>query len=393
MKRLLLLGLLFNVVVLNAQSVDNVVRSVNHFSLRSYKEMSKSIENNNFVMSPMSVNMALQMVMCGAKLRTYDELDSVLCKYENGHDVENSARCLINEYNHIDICKLNIANGVWVQKDYSVLPSYRNTLQQSYGAKFCGVNFTKERDCRKAIKSINGWVASKTQGKVSELVSKNDITADCRMVLVNAIYFKCNWESKFKKSDSAEGVFNTLGGEQKKVMFMTQEHNFLYSDDDEKQSIFMPYENSRFGMLLILPRKGSFESVEKGLTADDVANIMSNMGDERVSVRMPKFKVESSCEMREMLKTLGIRDAFGVKADFSGITGNRDLYLSKVLHKAIIEVGEEGTEAAAATAAVMLLKSAFIPDLKYFDADRPFIYFIVDTKTKAILFVGRYVTV
>ena len=219
------------------------------------------------------------------------------------------------------------------------------------------------------------------------------LNANTRMILVNAISFKCDWLHKFKQKNSKTADFHQIDGVTVPTTFMSQTENFGYRKTSDYEAVELAYADTRFAMLVVVPAEGRFSDVEAQLTADSVQGVVDSLSDERVALSMPKFNSASSFDFNEILKQLGIVDAFGGNADFSGMSGAPDLQLSKVVQKAVIEVDESGTEAAAATAATMMVKSAYFPEIKHLNIDRPFVYFIRDTQTNIILFVGRYTKV
>jgi len=250
-----------------------------------------------------------------------------------------------------------------------------------------------------AVAEINGWVEEQTNHKIKDLVPIDAVNAMTRLVLVNAVYFKGDWSKKFDKAITKEEDFHVSSSEKIKVPLMHLRKEKLVFGVDQKlhcQAISLPYVGDKLSMVILLPDHTvtTLADVERQLTADDLMNVEKRfeMYKQEVNLWFPRFKLEQSLELSDMLVKLGIVDMFGQgAADFSGMDGSHELYVSKALHKAFVEVNEEGSEAAAATAMVMVGYCMSIPkDPIVFRADHPFLFYIVDNSTKAILFLGRY---
>lgn len=382
----------FAVALFSAMSAcgQNLSDGKGDFAMSVYQQVAKEKDNGNFVFSPMSVSLALRMTAAGAQGKTLDEMLNVLGgrKTTLNHDTEK----LMESIEGDGPCGAMIANAIWVQKGHGLQSRFVDTLKNYYRADCNESDFIKASARKKAISSINRYVSAKTKGKIGKLVDGNVIGEATRMVLANAIYFKCDWLNPFKPSNTRERMFHSIGGDSASSMFMAQTDNFMYFEDVDCQAVSLPYADGRYQMLVVLPSEKMFRRVEQRLTSVYVANLLSNMGDERVDLTLPKFKIETDVDFTEILKSMGMADAFSPFADFSGMSKSNDLQISKVLHKAVIEVDEQGAEVASATAVAMVMKSVFRPEAKSFVADRPFVYFIVDSATQTILFAGRYVS-
>lgn len=391
MRKGLLLIFSFLTMVTQGQDFEAMSSDVNRFALSTYAQMAGA-DKGNFVFSPLSLNFALRMVEAGAVGKTYSEMETVLNPDEDKRQIGINTKRYSQMLQNSEPCAISIANSVWVSKGYKLLPGYVDTLKASYGADCSPLDFSSRRACRRACVVVNQWVSDQTNGKILRLLEDNMVNANTRMILVNAISFKCEWMNKFKSKNNIDGEFHSIDGSVSNHTFMSQTDNFGYADNDDFQAVELPYSGGRFSMLIILPRDDSFDKVETALTADLVLNTLTRLSNERVALTMPKFKGETSVDFSQILRTMGVVEAFGAEADFSAMSGRSDLQLSQVVQKTVIDVDESGTEAASATAATMMVKSAFFPELKHFTADRPFVYFIVDVQTNTILFAGRYVT-
>jgi len=247
-------------------------------------------------------------------------------------------------------------------------------------------------ESEKARKTINDWVAEKTKDKIKDLIPKGILDALTKLVLTNAVYFKAEWSEQFKKNATEESDFFTFG-DTVRVDMMNQKKRFNYMENDELQFIEMPYKGGDASMFVLLPKKkDGLREIEKKITWTDIEKYTQSLQSKEVEVFFPKFKMSLEYELSELMKRMGMSDAFSKAADFSKMTGNKQLYISAIIHKTFIAVDEEGTEAAAATAVVMRMKSLPPPqDYEVFIADHPFFYFIKENNTGTVLFAGRVV--
>ena len=238
-------------------------------------------------------------------------------------------------------------------------------------------------------KTINRWVEEKTRDKIKDLLGPDDITVDTRLVLTNAIYFKGSWARKFEARATRTSPFWLSDDRKVDAPMMAQEGTFRYLAQDLIEVVELPYAGNQVSMVIVFPRKGvNLGRVEGMLTPENLRQWLSRMPEKKMEVIIPKFKLESSFLLNRALASLGMPDAFTQQADFSGMTGQKDLLISAAIHKAFVEVNEEGTEAAAATAIVMGTKAVMDAPPR-FVADRPFIFAIVDKTTSSVLFLGR----
>lgn len=238
---------------------------------------------------------------------------------------------------------------------------------------------------------INKWVEDVTRQKIKDLIGEGAITALTRVVLVNAIYFKGNWANQFKPENTSKGKFKLIKGQEKEcdMMHLTKKFRFGFNEDLKFSVVELPYSGDSLGMVILLPQKADgLPELEKSLTPKVLSAAMEQTRSVEVNLQLPKFKMESSFTLNDALSSLGMQDLFiEGKADLSGVNGDTDLSVSKVLHKAFVEVNEEGTEAAAATAVVMRKRCAAIRE--DFIADHPFLFLIRDAKSGMVLFMGR----
>jgi serpin B len=362
--------------------------------------MSKlSFGKQNTIISPYSINTALAMTYAGAREKTMTEMATVMHYSLNQEIFHPEFKNFSDFINSLSSKKAGFenANAIYAQKDYDFLKEFFTTIEKNYGSVLKFVDFHKGD--REAIRlEINNWVEGKTHSKIKDLIAKNILNEDTRMVLVNAIYFLAEWEKEFKKDLTYEGLFNVLtsGKPEAKVTssFMTTTDNFKYFLDTECAAIELPYSGNKFSMLVILPSINSnLDSFIKKMTYAKFKTIVDGLNHKQVELHLPKFKIETETELKDLLSEMGMPLAFSNKADFSGMTGKYDLKIDKVIHKAFVEVDEKGTEAAAATAVVMIRKTAAVeePEKLIFRADRPFLFFIKDTEKNSIIFMGSVI--
>ena len=240
---------------------------------------------------------------------------------------------------------------------------------------------------KEAVDTINGWVEDETEGKIKDIIS--ELSTDTRLVLTNAIYFKGDWLKEFDKDDTREADFN-MGEGNVKVDMMYQKEDFNYAETDELQVLEMDYKGEELSMMVLLPKENySLSDVE--INKDNIETWSSSLVEEEVRVYFPKFEFDTKYFMRKTLTSMGMTDAFSGSADFSGMNGNQNLFIGKVIHQAYVKVDEKGTEAAAATVVVMELTSAGPGNQIVFKADHEFVFLIKEKSTGQILFLGKVV--
>jgi serpin B len=234
---------------------------------------------------------------------------------------------------------------------------------------------------------INQWVADQTEDKIKDLIPQGTLDENTRLVLTNAIYFNAAWANPFHEESTVDGQFHLLNGGESSARLMQQSESFGYYQGDNFQAVELPYDGNELSMVIILPDLDQFTAFESGINSQQVDDIVSNLKRQQVNLSMPKFKIESKFSLKTELSNMGMPDAF-YNADFSGMDGKRDLEIGDVVHKAFVSVDEAGTEAAAATGVVMQLTSVPLDPVKV-TVDHPYIFFIRDIKTGAVLFIGR----
>ena len=354
-----------------------------------------SVAEGNLFFSPHSISTALAMTYAGARGNTEGEMMQALCfslRQEELHPAFAELESEIARAQASGDVALHVANSLWPHANSPFLDEFLELLQKHYGVSITPVDYA---DAEAARETINGWVEQRTLEKIRELIPQGILNALTRLVLVNAIYFKGEWRSGFEPERTEETLFFLAPGTTVQAPMMTQVQTFGYAEDDDLQILELPYAGENFSMIILLPRqKDGLERLEQKLNLTNLGRWRNRIGARRVEVFLPKFKTTSMFRLDDTLKTMGMIDAFDERrADFSGMDGRELLYLAAVLHKAFVDVSEEGTEAAAATGAVVGLKmsapSGSPPPPPVFRADRPFLFLIQENTTESILFMGR----
>ena len=352
-------------------------------------------EEGNLFYSPYSISLALAMTYAGARGETAEQMAETLqfmLDQDRLHpafnwlDSELASRGEGAQGKDDEGFRLNIANAIWGQEDYTFLPDFLDVLAENYGAGLRVMDFMTQAE--KSRLAINEWVSDQTEGRIKNLIPPGAIDAFTRLVLTNAIYFNAAWENRFDKHMTANGPFYLLGGGQVTVPMMKQTESFGYTEGEGYQAVELLYDGDELSMVILLPASGTFQAFEEGLQFQQISDIISGLQPSAVSLTMPRFEFDSEFSLTDTLTGMGMQDAFSGAADFSGMTGNRELFISDVIHKAFVSVNEDGTEAAAATAVVMPTAMPPEPTVEV-TIDRPFIFLIRDVDTGTILFVGR----
>lgn len=368
---------------------SQIVRGNNEFALELYQQL--QCREGNLFLSPYSISTALAMTYAGAKEETEQQMAKALCfpVTMNKTQFSHAFGELVKELNNAGKnggYELVVANALWSQRGYEFLDGFLSLVRKDYDGDLQQVDFVNQTEG--ARKTINDWVEDKTRDKIKELIKPGMVDAMTRLVLTNAIYFKGKWASEFKPERTQDATFTLLDGRKVSIPMMTQTAKFGYMETDVLQLLEMPYIDDELSMVILLPKKtDGVGDVEKELTRGKLESWLDRSRKNEVKVFLPKFKMTSEFKLAKVLASMGMPDAFSSKADFSGMTGSRNLFISAVVHKAYVDVSEEGTEAAAATGVVMKLTS--VTPKPVFRADHPFVFIIRDNQTGSILFIGR----
>lgn len=375
----------------------DVVETNNRFARDLYHALEAEDSNagQSLFFSPHSISTALALTCEGARGDTADEIRSVLHFPENNTALREGYRALIDDINRGDgAYTLRTANALWAEKTHPFLPGYISVAEDSYGSEVENLDFIHAPDASRL--TINRWVEERTEDLIKNLIPAGAITSLTRLVITNAVYFKGTWALQFDESLTAEADFTTLQGETVTIEMMQrtgEDARYTYTETETLQILKMPYEHEGTGslsMLVLLPNENDITAAEEALGTQELADAIAEMEATRVDVYFPKFSLECDYMLTDTLPAMGMPTAFGPGADFSGLDGTRELFISDVIHKAFVEVNEEGTEAAAATA-VVFGKSAAVEEepVPVFLADHPFVFMIVDGEHDTVLFMGR----
>lgn len=363
------------------------------FACDLYRQLSAA--EGNLFFSPYSISNALAMTYGGARGETAAEMARVLHFSLASDRLHPAFAELIAalEPEGASTYELAIANRLWGQQNYGFLPEFIDLLERHYTAPLQEVDFLNATEDARA--TINTWVEQQTQNKIQHLLPANSIDSLTRLVLTNAIYFQGNWLVPFDASATQNQPFHVSSAEAIEVPMMHQIEYWNYADLDSLQVLELPYEGETLSMVILLPAEiDGLAALERQLTPDNLQAWLSSARDfpmtmdaGPVSVWLPRFKLTSAFELKNTLSEMGMPQAFGNTADFSGMTDREHLEIAKVIHKAFVDVNEQGTEAAAATAVVGVTRGGS----HHIRVDRPFVFFIYDRNSSSILFLGRVV--
>ena len=351
------------------------------FALRLFRAGNE--RDKNSLISPLSVLTALAMTANGAEGETLAQMEQTL-----GMD-KNRLNRFVRSY--LDALpgdnSLKLANSIWFKDDsrFTVKQNFLQTNADYYGADLYKAPFDKG-----TLKEINGWVKTKTDGRIPEIL--NQIPEDAVMYLANALAFDGKWESPYEHSDVSAGDFTLENGETRQAEYMKSTEEF-YLENETAVGFLKPYKGGKYAFVGLLPKEGlSLKDYVGSLTGAELQSLLESASPESVEVSLPKFKLEYSAELSEVMQAMGMNLAFdAVKADFSGLgsSAGGNLAISRILHKTFISVDEEGTKAAAATVVEMTM-GCLIPaeTTRRVNLDRPFVYLLIDTETNLPFLIG-----
>jgi serpin B len=368
-------------------------QSIDAFGLELYKALqAETGGSGNLFLSPFSISTALAMVYAGARGDTAAQMASVLHLSGDAASIAHEFGTLFADLNSAGQgdYALSIADALWGQQGMEFLSQFLDTMQTDYGGGLNQVDFINDADAVR--QTINDWVAGHTNGKIQDLFPSGTITDATRLVLANAIYFQGDWANAFRASSTFDAGFTLASGASEQVATMHNTGSYRYMQKDGFQVVELPYAGGRLAMDVLLPSDASGSAgLDVGQLPGDLNNWFGDLGTQQVQLSLPKFKLTTEFDLARQLKSLGMGDAFGRDADFSGITDSTRLEISGVRHKATIDVTETGTEAAAATGVVGQIGAIRAdPDPPVqFDADHPFLFMIRDTLSGSVLFMGQ----
>jgi len=383
----------------SADPTTALVQGNNAFALDLYAQIGQG-DGNRFI-SPFSISTALAMAYVGAQDDTARQIAKTLRFTLPPSQLHPAFHRLIAELhsrnasppapNQSADVQLYTANALWAQSGERILADFQKRIEINYQGGLYPVDFRHAPE--QARRTINAWVEEQTKGKIQDLIKSTHIDGQTVLILTNAIYFKALWASPFSKERTARDEFHASPRDLVHVEMMKQSGRFRYWDEGSMQALELPYKGNTLAMLILLPKaKDGLGQLETSLTAAKIETWLGKLSSHRVDLSLPKFKLTAECELKDALSALGMPVAFQPgAADFSGITGTRELAISAVVHKAFVEVEEKGTEAAAATGVAFARAAVVAGAPAIFRADHPFFFLIRDTKTGSILFMGRLV--
>jgi len=378
-------------------SLDTVVDANNRFAIDLYQKIAGDPEygDGNIFFSPFSISTALAITYEGAGGQTADEIQSVFHFPDNQSILQSGYADLIARVNsESNAYTLRTANALWAEQTHPFLPDYISTADCAYAAKTTNMDFIHQPEESRI--TINSWVEDQTEDRIKDLIPPGEINPNTALVITNAVYFKGTWVKQFNPEKTVDADFMTGSGTTVRVPMMQRTDEgaiYGYAETDSLQVLSMPYasgDGHNLSMRVLLPKDTHIDTPGHSLDAGALADIRQSLTWKQVKVYFPKFTMETKYFLPRTLSEMGMPRAFTTSADFSGMDGSRDLFITNIIHQAFVDVNEEGTEAAAATAVIMG-KGASPAEEKVpvFRADHPFIFFIQDDETGNILFMGR----
>jgi serpin B len=368
---------------------ETIAQNNNLFAFDLYQRVAEK-EDGNLFFSPFSISTALAMTYAGADAQTATEMAKTMHFGPNEPDFHYAYGSYLNvlEDNAKGNIQLRIANRLWGEKTYKLRDDFVALNKRAYDSPLKPMDFINNPVGSRT--QINDWVADKTEQRIRDLLPEGVITTDTRLVLTNAIYFKADWLYQFKEKKTKEKKFYLANGEKTKVPFMHFEGAFDFYRNDKFKMIKLPYKGGKQSMVVVLPNEGvALADVESAIKPSMFSYLQGYKPD--VELALPKFKATLPLLLNDYLIDMGMSQAFTNSANFSKMSDGQALMISDVIHKAFIEINEEGTEAAAATAVVTVITSTVQQEIKpeTFIANHPFLFYIIDDETQAILFMGR----
>lgn len=369
------------------RSEQAITTAGNEFAFNFFRTVTENEEKENVFISPLSASIALSMTANGAQNNTLNEMVNTLgFKDFTLEELNNYYQKLTNALLAVDnTTSLGLANSIWIKNGFEVKTPFIDANRLKYDAQVEYLDFASP----KALETINGWCADKTNKRITKVL--DFIDPDARLFLINALYFKGTWVCQFEKKNTHEGPFTDINGATHPMELMQQVTNLPYTADEDVQILEMPYGNEAFSMVVVLPQTNKdIDAVIANLTPDTWNRWMETLGTKEVDVMLPKFKLEYERDLIDDLTLMGINDAFSATAADFGAMSAAELHIGLVKQNTFVEVNEEGTEAAAVTV-VGMIENAAGPDPGpiTFHATRPFLYIIKEKSTGAILFMGK----
>lgn len=374
---------------MNKNQLSEITSGINTFALELYRNIKES--GMNVFFSPFSIHACMAMAYIGARERTATEIQHVFKITRTPQQFALMYKAFQDSLNQAGKEKgleLAVANSLWLQRGLNLLTNYLTTIETNFGKQLFEVDFSA--GATKA--QVNNWVSEQTKGKIPTIV--DNIPPSTIMAIINAIYFKGNWLIPFDKDITEDLPFTLETGEKILVPTMAVQNTYRYLEGTNYQCLELMYENERFSMVILLPKEpNGLADLEGTLSIETLNQILKNASLQNLLVYIPKFSFMSTYNLNEPLKAMGLHDAFSDEAaDFSGMTGAKTFCIELIIHKTFLDVNEEGTEAAAATAILTRMKAMPPPPPPIFRADHPFLFFVLDKQNDCILFMGSVST-
>jgi serpin B len=376
----------------NAADQAEIVKGSNAFAVDLYAQLSR--QPGNLFFSPESISTAFGMAYAGARGQTAAQMEHVFHFTLPPEKLHPAMGALLAEMNaqHKGY-ELRVADALWAQQDANFETNYLKLVQSDYAAGFHRVNFKLSPETVRT--TINAWVGKQTNDKIKDLISPGALNPTTRLVLTNAIYFKGNWQDQFDKEATQKEEFHLSAAQWVMTPMMHRTGGYRYYDGGTFQAIELPYSGNEISMVVLLPKQtDGLAALEHSFTSRSASEWIQKLEPvDKVILSLPSFTMTQQFELSRTLSAMGMAQAFSGAADFSGMTGKRDFAISAAIHKAFIDVDEQGTEAAAATAIVMYATAMHRefpePPPIVFRADHPFLFILRDTKSGSMLFLGR----
>ncbi|MCL3780429.1 serpin family protein [Prolixibacteraceae bacterium JC049] len=355
--------------------------ALNSYSFELYHRLNSKKEN--LFISPVSTYYAMMMFYEGAKGKTKQEFEKVL--HINSLKQAEKDYLLHLVRNRDNSANMNVFNAIWLHQPFWINADYKKRVGTKYATAISQADFNNSDD---VACTINNWVADKTNNRITRIVKGENISPQMPLLLANAVYFKAEWAKKFKKKYTQPGIFFVNSSLQQETPFMSQTEHLDYFENDQFQFVSKSYKNSELIFCVLLPKKlFELESIEKQMNPHFLNEIFDNCKSEEIKLFLPKIKMKESYRLNGALSSLGLKSAFSSNANFKGLSSESSLWLGQVVHKTWLEIDEEKTEAAAATSTFYIRG---LPRYKIVKSDHPFVFFVVNKKSRAILFMGRY---
>lgn len=362
--------------------IDKMVDGNNEFAFDLYSQL--KVQDKNLFFSPFSISMGLVMAYAGARGNTATQMEKALHFPYQENRLHPLFKTILQAVSSEERCKVTLANALWIRKEIKIASTYLDIIKDNYGDAI----FEVDMAAPETVHQINEWVAENTNGKINNIISS--LGPATRFVLANAIYFKGLWKTQFEKQQTKNEPFTLKSGEKVDVpMMRIEDESFHYLESPNFQMMGMFYRGNQMAMVILLPRSvDDLEIVENSLTNQNMDSLFQKLQRRQLDVYIPRFKFTDEFKLEEILPEMGMIEAFKPQANFSGMAESEDILIDAIIHKAFVDVNEEGTEAAAATTIITDVTGMPRPP-NVFRADHPFFFFIRDLRSRSILFIGR----